>query len=92
MVLLVIQFLPVSQANDYINDDDSGEVCISIITNDDGGDLIDLVSFISLALDQQIISLNTFDTKCKIFPGFPVCTYSNYFTDIPTPPPDEAAC
>jgi hypothetical protein len=91
VTILAIQLLPVHQTNDYIYDDDSSEVCVSIGTNDDGGNLIDFALPSPLSLNQQIISFNRFYTKCKIFPGFPVCNYSNYFTDIPTPPPDKAA-
>ena len=89
VVILAIQLLP--QTNDYLYDDDSRETCISIVTND-GGDFCDLTSIVSLALDQQIISLNSLYTNCKIFPGFPVCIYSDYFTDISTPPPDKFVC
>ncbi|MEP7318945.1 MAG: hypothetical protein ABI921_09380 [Panacibacter sp.] len=77
------------QTNDHIYDDDLSEVYLSIGTNDEGSGLIDLVSPFSLALDQQIISFNRFQTNCKIFPGFPVCIYSAYLTDIPIPPPDK---
>jgi len=92
VVILVIQLLPVPQTNDNLYDDDSSEVCINIVTNDDGDDFFDMASTVSLALDQQIIFLNRFYTNCKIIPGFPVCNYSDSFTDILTPPPDRAAC
>ncbi len=85
IALLAIQIFPTHQPNNFIYDDDSSEVCVSSIINDDSGDLFDLTSPVSL--DQQIISFNRFYTKCKIFPGFPVCIYSAYSTDIPTPPP-----
>jgi hypothetical protein len=89
IALLAIQIFPTHQPNDSMYDDDSSEVCVSSIINDDG-DLFILSSPVSLALDQQIISLNRFYIQCKIFPGFPVCIYSAYPTDIPTPPPDKA--
>lgn len=90
-VSLVIQFLPVHRTNDYISDDTS-EVCINIVANDDGGNLFDLTFSDLLTLDQQIISFNRFYTNCKIIPGFPVCNYSSFLTDVITPPPDKAAC
>ena len=88
-VLLIIQYL--HRTNDYISDD-SSEVSINIVANDDGGNLFDLTFSDSLALDQQIIFLNRFYTNCKIIPGFPVCNYSSFLTDVITPPPDKAAC
>ena len=88
-VLLIIQYL--HRTNDYISDDAS-EVSINIVANDDGGNLFDLTFSDSLALDQQIISFNRFYTNCKIIPGFPVCNYSSFLTDVITPPPDKAAC
>ena len=90
ITLLAIQIFPAHQPNDSMYDDDSSEVCVSSIINDDGGDLFNLASPVSLALDEQIISFTRFYTNCKIFPGFPVCIYSAYSTDIPTPPPDKA--
>ena len=89
IALLAIQIFPTHQPNDSMYDDDSSEVCV-ISINDDGGDFFNPASPVSLALDQQIISFTRFYTKCKIFPGFPVCIYSAYPSDVPTPPPDKA--
>jgi hypothetical protein len=91
-VLFVIQFLPSSQTDDRTYNDDAGEMSFNAVTNDDAGDLTDQGSPVFPALDQQNIALNRFYTKYKIFPGFPVCIYSAYFIDIPTPPPDRTEC
>ncbi len=88
VVTLAIQLLPLHQTNDYLYDDDSHETCISVFTND-GADFSDVISIFSLALDQQIICFNNLNFNCKIFPGFPVCIYSDCFIDTSTPPPDN---
>jgi len=89
VIVLLIQFLPLSHTDDAIYNDDSTETCINNLANDDGGNCNDFVLPEYIVPDQQITLINRFYTEYKIFSSFPVCIYTDFLTDILTPPPDK---
>ena len=89
VIVLLIQFLPLSRTDGVIYDDDLTEACISNVANGDGGNYNDFVLPEYIIPGQQTTLISRFYTECKMFLSFPVCKYADFLTDILTPPPDK---